>query len=182
MVHPWHDIDPGRPELPTAFIEIPRGSRIKYELDKPTGLMRMDRLLYSPFVYPFNYGFIPKTFARDDDPLDCFVMGEPVLSATLIDIKPLGMLRMEDEGKTDDKILGLPTGDPRYAHVQKIDDLPPHHLRELEHFLARYKDLESKKTLVMHWEPVEDAITEIRSTMTAYETKFGHHPNTDIIA
>ena len=92
MNHPWHDIDPGDAETPIAFVEIPHGTKTKYELDKDTGLMRVHRVLFSSFVYPFNYGFIPQTLAKDEDPVDCFIMGEELLPMTLVEIRPIGML------------------------------------------------------------------------------------------
>ena len=168
MSHPWHDIDPGMAEQPLAFIEIPAGTRVKYELHKETGFMVADRIMYTSFVYPFNYGFIPRTLAKDGDPMDCFVMGEELLPMTLIRIRPVGLLRMSDEGKKDDKLLAVPTGDPRFDPVGDLKDVGEHRARELEHFLTHYKDLERKKTMVTDWVDGRSAIAEIKQAYESY--------------
>jgi inorganic pyrophosphatase len=171
MNHPWHDIDPGDAETPIAFVEIPRGTKTKYELDKDTGLMRVDRVLFSSFVYPFNYGFIPQTLAKDEDPVDCFIMGEELLPMTLVEIRPIGMLRMKDEGQTDDKLLSAPINDPRFTQIADLADISPHHLRELEHFLGHYKDLEKKETAVAEWVGRAPAVQEIREGLRYYRAR-----------
>jgi inorganic pyrophosphatase len=168
MNHPWHDIDPGDPKSPLAFIEIPRGTKTKYELHKESGFMVADRVMYSAFVYPFNYGFIPRTLARDADPMDCFVMGEELLPMTMVRIRPVGLLRMSDEGKMDDKLLAVPLRDPRFEHVNGLGDVGPHYLRELEHFLSHYKDLEKKATVVVDWVDRDAAVREIEQSFVSY--------------
>jgi inorganic pyrophosphatase len=145
-MHPLHDI-----EVPAdiaafvpALIEIPRGSRLKYEVDKPTGLLRLDRVLYSAVHYPANYGFIPRTHADDGDPLDILVlMQEPVEPLAIVRARPLGGLRMVDKGG-DDKILAVCIDDPAYAHYESVQELPPHIARELDRFFRDYKLLEGK--------------------------------------
>jgi inorganic pyrophosphatase len=146
-MHPVHDI-----EVPAdiatcvpTVIEIPSGSRLKYEVDKPTGLLRLDRVLYSAVHYPANYGFIPRTHADDGDPLDILVlMQEPVAPLTIVRARPLGGLRMVDEKGGDDKIVGVCVDDPAYAHYTNVNELPPHIMRELDRFFRDYKVLEGK--------------------------------------
>jgi inorganic pyrophosphatase len=171
MNHPWHDIEPGDPEEPVAFVEIPSGTKTKYELDKKTGLMRVDRVLFASFVYPFNYGFVPQTQAADGDPVDVFLMGPELLPMTLVGIRPIGMLRMQDEGSRDNKILAVPLNDPRFADVADSQAVASHHLRELEHFLAHYKDLERKQTVVTEWVGRTEAVREIRDGLRSYRTR-----------
>jgi inorganic pyrophosphatase len=146
-MHPVHDI-----EVPAdvanfvpAVVEIPRGSHLKYEIDKPTGLLRLDRVLYSAVHYPANYGFIPRTHADDGDPLDILVlMQEPVEPLTIVRCRPLGGMRMVDEKGGDDKIIGVCIDDPAFSHYESVRALPPHILRELDRFFRDYKVLEGK--------------------------------------
>ena len=147
----WHDINPAliTPEVFTTLIEIPKGSKCKYELDKHTGLLRLDRILYTSTHYPANYGFIPRTYADDGDPLDVLVIGmEPIYPMTLIDVYPIGVLRMIDGGKLDDKIIAVAVSDPNYNKIKSIDELPPHIFDEIMHFFTVYKQLENKQTAV----------------------------------
>jgi inorganic pyrophosphatase len=147
MTHAWHDVTPGE-RLPgefTAVIEIPRGSSVKYELDKDTGLLRLDRMLHSAVYYPANYGFIPQTLAEDDDPLDVLVLcQEPVDPLTLVDARAIGLMTMIDSGKRDHKILAVATHDPEYNSFHEADELPPHRLAMLRRFFQDYKTLEGK--------------------------------------
>jgi len=168
MNHPWHDIDPGKPDTPLAFIEIPSGTKIKYELHKESGFMVADRIMYTSFVYPFNYGFIPRSLAKDGDPMDCFVMGEELLPMTMVRIRPLGLLQMSDQGKKDDKLLAVPVADPRFEQVKDLKDVGPHLIKELEHFLTHYKDLEHKQTVVMDWLGRPEAIKAIEEGLVSY--------------
>jgi inorganic pyrophosphatase len=147
----WHDMDPSRitPQEFDAVIEIPKGSKCKYELDKYTGLLKLDRILYTSTHYPANYGFIPRTYADDGDPLDVLVLcSEPVYPLTLIRVYPIGVMRMIDDGKMDDKIIALPLSDPTYLGIRSIDELPPHVFDEIMHFFSVYKQLENKQTAV----------------------------------
>ncbi|MBQ1262477.1 MAG: inorganic diphosphatase [Clostridia bacterium] len=147
----WHDMDPSRitPQEFEAVIEIPKGSKCKYELDKYTGLLKLDRILYTSTHYPANYGFIPRTYADDGDPLDVLVLcSEPVYPMTLIRVYPIGVMRMLDDGKMDDKIIALPLSDPTYLGIRSIDELPPHVFDEIMHFFSVYKQLENKQTAV----------------------------------
>jgi inorganic pyrophosphatase len=152
MVHAWHDL-PSRPAAPegaiNAVIEIPRGSKVKYELDKPSGLLRVDRVLYSSVHYPANYGFIPRTYCDDGDPLDVLVLcSESVAPMSIIVGVPIGLVSMTDGGKSDDKIIAVHAHDPGFEEVRDIADLPRHVAREIQNFFQEYKVLEEKEVLV----------------------------------
>lgn len=147
MVNPWHDVDIGvsAPYEINVIVEIPRGSKVKYELDKESGLIRADRVLYSSVVYPANYGFIPRTLGQDNDPLDVLVlMQEPVQPLTLLRVKPIGVMDMTDQGARDEKIICVFVDDPAFAHYSCFRELPQHTLREIERFFKDYKKLECK--------------------------------------
>jgi inorganic pyrophosphatase len=171
MVHPWHDIDAG-PEAPaivTAVVEIPQGANVKYELDKPTGLLKMDRVLYSAVHYPANYGFIPQTLADDGDPLDILVLcQEPVVPLTLIEARPIGLMTMLDAGKRDDKIIAVAVSDPEYDGICDTHDLSPHRLGILRRFFLDYKVLEERVVEVEQPEPADVALSVIQSAMQKY--------------
>ena len=147
----WHDFPEKdiKPNDFSAVIEISKGSKCKYELDKATGMLRLDRVLYTATHYPANYGFIPRTYADDGDPLDVLVLcSEPIVPMTLVQVRPIGAMRMIDGGKQDDKIIALPISDPTYRGVTSIDELPPHIFDEIMHFFIVYKQLENKQTAV----------------------------------
>src|ERR1043166_5296010 len=171
-MHPVHDI-----ELPAdvtaylpAVIEIPRGSHLKYEGDKPTGLLRLDRVLYSAVFYPANYGFIPRTHADDGDPLDILVlMQEPVEPLTIVPARALGGLRMTDDKGGDDKIVAVCIDDPAVAHYTSAIELPPHVMRELERFFTDYKVLEGKRSEVGDMYDTAEALEVIRRSREAYD-------------
>lgn len=175
MGHPWHDI-----EIPAdieagfpAVIEIPRGSKNKYELDKATGMLRVDRVLYSAVHYPHNYGFIPQTYCDDKDPLDILVLGqEPVHPLTIIMARAIGVMRMEDEEEVDDKILAVHINDPAYSHLRDIVELPQHILDELQRFFEDYKELEHKKVKVEHFKGRDEATRIIKEALAEYVTEF----------
>lgn len=147
MTHAWHDVTPGE-RLPSEFttvIEIPRGSSVKYELDKATGLIRLDRMLHSAVYYPANYGFIPQTLAEDDDPLDVLVLcQEPVDCLTLVEARAIGLMTMVDSGKRDHKVLAVATHDPEYNSFKEASELPTHKLAMIRRFFQDYKILEGK--------------------------------------
>jgi len=152
--NPWHDLPTGPkpPDELNVVVEIPRGSRNKYELDKESGLFRFDRLLYSAVHYPGDYGFLPRTLADDDDPLDVLIMvTEPTFPGCLIVVRPVGVFEMRDEKGLDEKILAVPVRDPLYDEYRDLTDVPRHFLREVEHFFAIYKELEGVKTTVLGW-------------------------------
>ena len=171
----WHHIDPKlvTPEDFNALIEIPKESRCKYELDKDTGLIRLDRVLYTSTHYPQNYGFIPRTYADDRDPLDVLVItSAPVYPMTLIRAYPIGVMRMIDNGDVDDKIIAIPFSDPTYSNIKVVDDLPPHIFDEIVHFFSVYKQLEGKTTAVDSLLGVADAKRIIQEAIDGYKEKF----------
>lgn len=176
-LHPWHDL-PAGPNLPgelNAIIEIPRGSRNKYELDKASGLFRFDRLLYSAVHYPGDYGLIPRTLADDDDPLDVLVMvTEPTFPGCLIRVRPLGVFVMRDEKGQDEKVLCVPVRDPLYDEIRTVEDVPAHFLREVEHFFAIYKDLEGIKTNVLGWRGERAAHDLLHAASARYLEEYGN--------
>jgi inorganic pyrophosphatase len=175
VINPWHDLPAGihPPELVTALIEIPSGSRNKYELDKQSGLIRLDRVLYSSMHYPGDYGFIPRTLHEDGDPLDILVrINEPTFPGCQIDCRPLGVLKMLDRGEPDDKIIAVPSNDPYYHEYFDIADLSQHYLREVEHFFHIYKDLEGRRVEIVGWEKSEVAARVITESIARYQERF----------
>ena len=168
----WHDISPDEitPESFSAVIEIPKGSSCKYELDKKTGMLRLDRVLYTATHYPANYGFIPRTYADDGDPLDVLVLcSEQIFPMTLVRVYPIGVMRMIDGGKLDDKIIAVPFSDPTYRDIKSIDELPSHIFDEIMHFFTVYKQLENKQTAVKELFDYKDAIEIVRQAIADYE-------------
>jgi inorganic pyrophosphatase len=176
MSHAWHDVDPG-PDAPNTFeavIEIPKGSKLKYELDKATGFLRVDRVLYSSVVYPTNYGFIPRTLGDDDDPLDVLVlMQQPVDPLSLLRARPIGMMNMLDQGQRDEKIVCVHMDDPEYMDFRHIDELPQHRLREIRRFFEDYKQLENKAVLVEDFQGPAEAVEVVRAAMQLYRERYG---------
>lgn len=171
----WHNISPEMitPENFTAVIEITKGSKTKYELDKETGMLRLDRILHTATHYPQNYGFIPLTYGDDNDPLDVLVLcSEPIIPFTLVQCFPIGMIKMIDNKKSDEKIIAIPFSDPTYNMNQTIYDLPQHVFNEMEHFFTVYKQLEYKETAV---EPVmgrKEAVETIKYSIERYLKNF----------
>ena len=171
----WHDIDPAEitPTDFTAVIEIPKGSSCKYELDKKNGMRRLDRVLYTSTHYPANYGFIPRTFADDGDPLDVLVLCDAhIQPLTLIRVYPIGVMRMLDDGHIDDKIIAIPFSDPSYNNIRSIDELPPHIFDEIMHFFKVYKQLENKQTDIKELYDREAAERIVREAIDGYVEKF----------
>jgi inorganic pyrophosphatase len=170
MIPPGTDI----PAVVNMIVEIHKGRRNKFELDKETGLIKLDRYLYSSSVYPGDYGFIPQTLAADGDPLDILVMvNEPTFSGCLIEVRVVGMFRMKDKGADDFKVLGVPNADPLFGHVKKLEDVPPHFLREVEHFFGTYKQLEGAHTESLGWIGAEDATREVRDSVDRFRASLG---------
>jgi inorganic pyrophosphatase len=152
-----------------AVVEIPRGSRNKYEMDKETGAIFLDRMLFTATRYPADYGFVPETLAEDGDPLDVLVLvGEPTFPGCRIRVRAIGAFLMEDSGAADHKVLAVPAGDPRWEDVVDVGDLDPHLRRELEHFFAVYKELEGTKTAVLGWQSAEQTAQIIDAARRAY--------------
>jgi inorganic pyrophosphatase len=174
MVHAWHDINPGE-NIPTEFnavIEIPFGSSVKYELDKSSGLIRLDRILYSAVYYPANYGFIPQTLAEDDDPLDVLVFcQEPVVPLTIIQARTVGLMTMMDGGKKDHKVIAVASKDPEFNGYANAKAMPPHRLMMLRRFFQDYKILEGKAVEVDEVEPPETAYPVIEAALASYSKR-----------
>ncbi|MGP0074028.1 MAG: inorganic diphosphatase [Bryobacteraceae bacterium] len=174
MSHPWHDITPGE-HLPKEFnsvVEIPLGSSVKYELDKETGLIKMDRLLHSAVFYPANYGFIPQTLAEDDDPLDVLVLAQQsVAPLTIIAARAIGLMTMMDAGKTDHKIIAVAIGDPQFNGYREASELPQHRLLVLRRFFQDYKQLERKAVAVDEIMPANRAYPIIEDALLRYGTQ-----------
>ena len=176
----WHDIDPQQIKKDdfSALIEIPKGSKCKYELDKYTGLLRLDRILYTSTHYPANYGFIPRTYADDGDPLDVLVIcAETIYPMTLMRVYPIGVMRMVDSDSQDDTIIAIPFSDPNYNEITSIDQLPSHIFDEMMHFFSVYKQLESKTTAVKTLFGRDVAEQIIQEAIDAYKKKFGSEPS-----
>ncbi len=171
----FHTVYPGEGKFINAIIEIPMGSRNKYEYDKDTGAIFLDRVLYSPFFYPVDYGFLPQSWYDDDDPLDVMIYTRyPTIPGCVVEAKPIGLLRMKDEKGTDDKLLCVSTADPQFANIEGLTDLPSSVLEEIAHFFKRYKDLEKgKHTEVIGWFGKEDAIKAVERSFQLYKEKFG---------
>lgn len=171
----WHDINPKRisPESFDVCIEIQKGSKVKYELDKDTGTLRLDRILYTSTHYPANYGFIPLTYADDYDPLDVLVLcSEEIIPLTLVKCYPIGVITMIDNGRNDEKIIAIPFDDPSYNSYTDIEQLPSHIFNEMSHFFSVYKALENKETAVNEVEGVDVAIETIKKSIKQYKEKF----------
>jgi len=157
---------PNVPSVVNAIVEIPKGRRSKFEVDPVTGLFKLDRYLYSSLMYPGDYGFIPQTLAEDGDPLDILVMvNEPTFSGCLIEARPIGLFKMTDRGANDFKVLAVPNSDPIFADFHDLWRVPPHFLREVEHFFATYKQLEAATVITQGFEPAEKAKHEIEAAM-----------------
>ncbi len=175
MTNIWHDINPKRitPEDYMCVIEISKGSKNKYELDKETGLLKLDRILYTSTHYPANYGFIPRTFGDDQDPLDVLLLcSEPVAPMTLVHAYPIGIISMLDNGRRDEKIISIPFDDPTYNVYHDISELPSHIFDEMKHFFSVYKALEGKETVVNEESGRDRAIEVVQQAIDSYIDRF----------
>lgn len=175
MVNILHDINPGE-KMPEEFItvvETTKGSRNKYEIDKETGLIALDRVLYSPFHYPFDYGFIPQTHWDDGDAVDVLlVVQDSTFPGCMVPSRPIGVMYMVDSGENDEKIVAVPVKDPRMAHIKSLDDLGEHFQKEVAHFFEHYKDLQGKKVTVKGWGSKAEAVKVIKKGMQMYKDKY----------
>jgi len=171
-MHPWHDCYVDETQLATSFpviVEIPKGSTNKYELDKETGLLRLDRVLYSAVHYPADYGFIPRTYCDDGDPLDALVLGnEPVYPLTIVQARAVGVMRMRDDKGTDDKVIAVSVRDPSFAEFTDKSQLPAHVFRQVRRFFEDYKALEDKKVVVEELLGPDDAVAIIADALQLY--------------
>ena len=172
-MNPWHDVDP-RIDAEVGFvavIEIPKGSKNKYEMDKQTGMLILDRVLYSAVHYPANYGFIPRTYCDDGDPLDVLALGqEPVHPLCLVRCRPIGVITMADEKGQDDKIIAVQSDDPEFNHFRDISELPAHKLKELQRFFLDYKVLEHKEVRIETLRGRIDALNTVKDALALYNT------------
>ena len=176
-MNPWHDFDAKRISTNNfiSVIEIPRGSKNKYELDKESGLLRLDRILYTSTHYPANYGFIPRTLSEDHDPLDVLVICQETLEPmSIVECYPIGILYMIDENEVDEKIIAIPVNDPNLNSYNDISELPKHQFEEIKHFFEVYKFLEKKTTRVDKISGRADAIETIKKCINAYNKKFSN--------
>jgi inorganic pyrophosphatase len=175
VLHPWHGADYGErtPGIVNALIEIPQGSRTKYEIDKKTGLLKLDRVIYSSFHYPVNYGFIPQTLGHDGDPLDILVLCSQVIQPLcLVEATVIGNMQMIDSGEEDDKIIAVATNDPSVNHFSEIDELPRHFILELRNYFEQYKVLENKQVKIDAFQSKEEAYGIITDAIAYYKQKF----------
>lgn len=176
LQHPWHDISAGTqaPTVVNAVIEIPKDSHLKYELDKESGMLKLDRVLYSAVYYPGDYGFIPQTLWSDGDPLDILVLtGRPVVPLTLAEVRPIGVFKMIDGNEEDDKILAVYSCDPRFTEFTDIDTVPKHIVSEIKHFFESYKQLQGKECKILAIENALHAKAVITQAMQMYQKEYG---------
>lgn len=174
-MNPWHDVELGSsvPNLFPVVIEVPKGSKNKYELDKETGMIKVDRVLFSSVHYPANYGFVPKTLCPDGDPLDILVYGqEPVYPLSILIARPIGLMKMFDENKEDDKVIAVHANDPEFADFRSIDELPKHRLTELKRFFEDYKTLENKIVTVEDFYGESEAKKSILKAIQYYKKAY----------
>lgn len=173
--NPWHDVSPGDnlPNVVNGIIEIPKGTRAKYELDKESGMLILDRVIYSSMYYPANYGFIPKTYCDDKDPLDILILTQiDVVPMCIVPAKVIGVMRMLDGGEADDKIIAVSAGDPSVNHINDISELPPHTVLELRAFFEDYKKLENKAVVVEDFLGRELALDILDDAFKLYNETF----------
>jgi inorganic pyrophosphatase len=176
MNNPWHKVSPGRntPHLVNGIIEIPQNTRAKYELDKESGMLKLDRVLYSSMYYPANYGFIPQTYCDDKDPLDIVILSQiTVVPMCIVEAKVIGVMRMQDGGELDDKIIAVANNDMSVNHMDDISELPEHFFRELQNFFEDYKKLEHKTVVVEEFQNAELAREIVNQSIVDYRNKFG---------
>ena len=175
VLHPWHGAHYGdqQPAVVNALIEIPQGSRTKYEIDKKTGLLKLDRVIHSSFHYPVNYGFIPQTLGMDNDPLDILVLcSQSIQPLCLVQATVIGNMQMIDTGDKDDKIIAVATKDPSVNHITEIDELPKHFILELRNYFEQYKVLENKQVQIDAFQSKEEAYKIIAEAIAYYQQKF----------
>lgn len=173
--HPWHEVSPGTdiPHVVNAIIEIPKGSKAKYEIDKESGLLKLDRVLFSSVMYPANYGFIPQTYCDDKDPLDILVIcSVDVFPMSIIEAKVIGVMHMIDNGEQDDKIIAVAKNDMSVNYINDISELPPHTMKEIERFFRDYKTLEGKNVTIERWMGANYAHRVIEDSLVLYDVTF----------
>ncbi len=175
VLHPWHGAECGdkAPEIVNALIEIPQGSKTKYEIDKKTGLLKLDRVIYSSFHYPVNYGFIPQTLGKDGDPLDILVIcSESIKPLCLVEAYVIGNMQMIDTGLIDDKIIAVALQDPGVNYIKSIEEVPQHFFTVLKNYFEQYKVLENKKVEINDFQNKTEAFEVINESISFYKEKF----------
>ncbi|MHB1277716.1 MAG: inorganic diphosphatase [Bacteroidia bacterium] len=175
--NPWHNVSPGHTQagIVNGIIEIPKGTRAKYEMDKDSGLLRLDRVLYSSVYYPANYGFIPQSYCDDKDPLDILILSQiDFVPMCIVPAKVIGVMRMLDNGEADDKIIAVAQGDPSVSHINDIAELPSHFISELRSFFEDYKKLEKKSVVVEDFLDQKTAMRILEESFELYEKLFGN--------
>ena len=175
VLHPWHGVHFGEhaPRTVNAVIEIPQGSRAKYEIDKPTGLLKLDRVIYSSFYYPTNYGFIPQTYGGDKDPLDILVLSSiSIQPLCLVTARVIGVMQMVDGGEADDKIIAVAVHDPSINYINNIEELPKHFFEELRQFFEEYKKLENKTVVIDKFQDKATALRIVQDAIDFYKETF----------
>lgn len=171
----WHDVSIGKkvPEELNVIVEIPKGSKNKYEIDKETGMIALDRVAHTTQDFPFDYGFAPQTLWDDGDALDVLLLTtHPIFSGVLVRVRPVAIMKMVDGGDSDDKIIAVPVDDPRFIHVQDLEDINPHILKEMEHFYSTYKKIQKKEVKVNGFEGKDAAQKAIKRSQELYNKKF----------
>ncbi|MDD5318261.1 MAG: inorganic diphosphatase [Candidatus Pacebacteria bacterium] len=169
----WHDIDPGTSENITTIIEINKGSKNKYELDKKTGLIKLDRAMHTAQDYPFDYGLVPQTLWDDGDPLDVAVLTTyPLFPGVMVHVRPVAIMNMVDSGESDAKIIAVPNEDPRFDHVKDVTDINKHTLKEIEHFFLTYKKLQNKEVTIHGIEGADAAKRAFEKSLKLYQEKY----------
>jgi inorganic pyrophosphatase len=176
----WHEVNPGTKDQINSIVEIGRGSKNKYEIDKKTGLIALDRAMYTAQDYPFDYGFVPQTLWDDDDALDVIILTTyPLMPGILVRVRPVAFMNMIDDGDADDKIIAVPCDDPRFEDIKDLADLNKHTLRELEHFFSTYKKLQRKEVKILGFKDRSEAEVAFQRGIELYREKFGTSNKTD---
>lgn len=169
----WHELSPGEPTAINVIVEIPKGSKNKYEIDKDTGLIALDRAAHTAQDFPFDYGFVPQTLWDDDDPIDVIILATfPIHPGVLVRVRPVGIMNMIDDGEADDKLVAVPTTDPRFENTNDIEDVNPHTLKEMEHFYSTYKKLQDKEVEVTGFDNKKAAIAAFERGQELYKEKY----------
>lgn len=172
----WHEISAGKktPDVINVIVEIPKGSKNKYEIDKETGLIKLDRAMKTSQDYPFDYGFVPQSLWDDNDALDVILLTTyPLSPGILVEARPVGVMRMVDGGESDDKVIAVPKDDPRWDHVKNLSDVNPYTLKEYRHFLETYKAIEDKKVVIKGFEKKSAALAAVKRGLKLYQDKYG---------
>jgi inorganic pyrophosphatase len=171
----WHEVDPGTKDEMNVIVEIPRGSKNKYEIDKETGLIALDRVMYTAQDYPFDYGFVPKSYWDDGDALDVLILTTfPLTSGILVRVRPVAVMEMIDDGESDNKIIGVPSKDPRWEEVKDLKDINKHTLKEIEHFFSTYKKVQNKDVKVTGFKDRLAAQSDFEKSLKLYKDKFSN--------